>query len=355
MANNIVLTGGHAGTTALAVIEKLQKKGVGSIYWIGSKTAFEGKSVKTLESEVLPKKGIAVIEITTGRIQRKFTRFSLLSIIKIPIGFMQAFWHLVRIRPRVILSFGGYASFPVVLIGKMLGAKIIIHDQTAAAGRANRMTSFLADKILLSRRGSLEFFPSNKSKITGNPVMEGILKVKFKRRPSSLKTIYITGGSRGSQAINRVAYKILPELLKNHKVIHQTGSIDFNKFEKFRNNPNYLFFDRIDPGRLTDIYNESDIVVARAGANTVSEIMAIKRPAIFVPLPISYLDEQTKNAQVAQEFGIARIIPQKTLTPKKLIGEIEKAFTDYEKITSQAVNKKSPDINSAEKVARELL
>jgi len=364
MKNNykIVLTGGHAATTAASVVEEIRSQKLDwEIYFIGAKWAIEGKNVETLESKILKDQGVKFLPLVSGRIQRKFTFWTLPSIFKIPLSFIHAFSYLVKIRPNAILSFGGYVSVPVVAIGRALGIPVILHEQTAAIGRANNFASKFANKIALSREESLEYFPKDKYEITGNPVLKEIVAIESKKSPSEHPVVFFTGGSRGAQVINDAVEKSLISLLSKYQIYHQTGELDSRKFEIIRNklprifSSHYHIYSSISPNQMAEIYKKSDVIVGRAGANTVSEIMVIKRPAILVPLPISYLDEQTKNAEYAKKWGIAEIIPQNELTPTNLIGGLEKVFKNYKKIIESVHLKKSPDVDASKKIVNLIL
>ena len=355
--SKIVLTGGHAATTAVAVAEEIKSEGLNwELYWIGVKNAIEGKKVVTLESEVLPRLGVKFLPLTTGRIQRRFTIWTIPSILKIPIGLVQSLYYLVKIRPSVVLSFGGFAAFPVVLNAKLLGIPVVIHEQTSVAGRSNLLSQRFASKIALSRPESKKYYPAAKCVVTGNPVMKEITKIKPKLKLGNPPVIFITGGSRGSQKINDTFSKILNKLLSKYKLIHQTGGLDYLKFSEIKQRlpqalrDNYEVFVRVNPLEVSKIYEKSDIVVARAGANTVSEVMTIKRPAIFIPLSISFMDEQTKNATVARDLGLARIILQKNLTPENLFKEIEDLIGNYHAIVQRVISKETPDKDASRKL-----
>lgn len=353
----IILTGGHAATTAAAVVQEIivEKKGW-KIFFIGAKNAIEGKKISTLESQILPKLGVEYLPITTGRLQRKFTIWTIPSILKIPLGFIQAVYYMVKVRPNLVLSFGGYSAFPVVAISRIFGIPVILHEQTSAAGRANLFAAPWATKIALSRNTSLDFFPQDKSVVTGNPVMKEMIKVGAKKEPGSPPAIYITGGSRGSQSINDVVEKVILDLVPKYKIYHQTGELNYKKFERIKGklhrilNINYMVFSRVSPEEVAEIYKKVDVVVSRAGANTVSEIITTKRPAILIPLPISYKDEQTKNAEFASNFGVAKIILQDQLTPKVLLEAIDETFSNYGSISKEIAKKGNPDASAAKKL-----
>lgn len=355
--NRLVLTGGHAATTAVAVVEEIKKRNYPwKLYWIGSKNAIEGKKIVTLESEVLPRLGVKFLALTTGRLQRRFTIYTVPSFLKIPIGFIQSFYYLLKIKPKAVLSFGGFASFPVVVGAKILGIPVVIHEQTSAAGRANLAAKKFATKIALARVESKKYFKDSDCVVTGNPVMKEVRDVKAKTEVVGIPVIYITGGSRGSQSINEAVEQILKILLSKYKVIHQTGGLDYLKFSEIKQKlpqalrNNYDVFVRVNPLDISKIYLKASIIVSRAGANTVSELMIIGRPAVLIPLPISYLDEQTENARIAAKWGIAKVISQSQLTPKKLLGAIEDQIYRTSEITRKIKGKRSPDFGASGKL-----
>ncbi len=353
----VVFTGGHAATTAIAVIDEIRSQNlIWNIYWIGAKHAVEGKRLLSLEYQVLPTKGVVFLPLIMGRLQRKFTGWTIPSLLKIPAGFIQSFYYLIKIRPRFVLSFGGFSSYPVVFAAKILGIPIIIHEQTAAAGRANLAGAALADKIALSHMESNKYFPARKIILTGNPVSRAMFSVKSKVKLLGTPVIFITGGSRGSQSINSAVEEILPELLKNHKVIHQTGAFDFEKFIHINETltpelrENYNIFSYIDPSKITGIYEKADLIISRAGANTVSEILAARRPAIVIPLSISFLNEQTRNAEILVKAGFGEIISQKNLSGETLLKAVGKLFYEYPGYLNKIKKFAGSDKNAAEKL-----
>ena len=356
----IVLTGGHAATTALAVYEELTRRIIDKkrwdIYFIGSAYAVEGLKIPTLEATIFSKIGVPFHTIITGRVQRKITFWTIPSLLKIPIGFLHAFYLLFKIKPDIIVSFGGFAAFPVVVMGWVLRIPIIIHEQTASIGRANLFSSPFASLIAVARYQSVKYFPKKKVKVVGNPVLSNVISTPPKQKIGNPPVIYITGGSRGSQPLNNVVKEILKDLLRKYKVIHHTGYFDYPKFIKIRNSleydlkERYIVHEIIDPFDIAGIYKKSDIIISRAGANTVSEIIIAKLPAILIPIPFSYKNEQTKNAQIAQKYGLARILTQDNLSKESLNNEINWVIHNWRNINKSAENKKSPDLYAAQKL-----
>lgn len=310
----IILTGGHAGSTSNAVIVEIKKRKLNwKIYWIGR--------------EQIP-----------GKIQTVFTKSSVSDLVKIPFGFVKSLLILVKIKPDLTLSFGGSSGSLISFASYLFGIPVIIHEQTASVGRGNKITSHFAKKIAISRESSRSFFPEKKVVVTGNPVNRDILLLGKVKPRGEVKTIFVTGGSRGSERINEALVKILPQLTKKYKVIHQAGERHAHK---------YGVYGKID---MPKALKNADIVIGRAGANTVAELIAAKKPSILIPIPWSYMDEQTKNAEFARNVGVARILPQSELTPQRLEIEIENLVRDYPKIIEKIKNVVSPDVDASKKL-----
>src|SRR5437016_2502209 len=163
----VLITGGHL-TPALAVLEELQSK-KWSVAYVGRKYALEGDTSFSAEYQVIHQKDISFHNITTGRLQRSFTRFTLLSLLKIPIGFLQSTFILLQERPSLVMSFGGYIAVPIVIVAWLCGIPIITHEQTIKPGLANRIIAWFADVICVSWKESASHFPAAKTVVTGNP------------------------------------------------------------------------------------------------------------------------------------------------------------------------------------------
>lgn len=332
----IVFTGGHAASVGIALVEKIKELGVTwEIHWIGSAKAMEGKGVATIESKLLPLYGVSFYHLISGRLQRRWTKYTLLSLLKTPIGFFHAMKLLTKIKPGAVFSLGGYSALPVCLVAFFMGIPIVIHEQTTAVGLSNKVVSLLAKKIAISRPESKNYFPGGKTLLTGNPVRKKILEVSAKTQISSTPTIYVTCGSTGSQIINRVVKQILPTLLERYYVIHQTGDLDLEEFEELKKSlpeslsGKYEVHSFIGYPEVKNAFAKADIIVGRSGANTVSDILAAVRPSVLIPIPWTRYDEQTKNAQMAKSAGIARIVKQDDLSPNSLLSEIEYIFENW--------------------------
>jgi len=369
----IVLCGGHL-TPALAMIEALRKEEKDSqIYFLGRQHTLEGDKSFSQESRVIPLQGVQFHPIITGRFQRKLTIHTIPSLIRVPVGFFQALFLLLKINPDVICSFGSYVAFPTVLAGWFLRIPVITHEQTREVGLASKIISIFSRKVAVSYQGSERFFPQRKVILVGNPIREGILNPKvvnakleiFLAEPTP-PLIFITGGNQGSHAINEAVLKILGALLKRYRLVIQTGDSriynDFAKFDKLlRELPSNLrehfwiskYFDSNEVGH---ILRKADLVVGRSGANIVWELGVLGKVAIFIPIPWVQNDEQTKNAKTLFEFKAAEILPQSLLSPKTLIGKIEFAFENLDEFKKNAaVAQKFFPKDGTQKLAREIL
>ena len=326
----IIITGGHF-TPGLAIIPVLRKKGF-LPFWVGEENAVLGTKIKTLEARILPGLDVPYYAITTAKFSRDNLFLFILNLWKLPVGFIQSFLILVKVKPRAVLSFGGYVSYPVCFTAWLLGIPIIVHEQTAASGLANRQVAKIARFVAISFENSRKAFTKEKTVLTGNLVRESIFEIpkkRSKRKKNRIPVIYITGGSRGSQAINKAVFEIAEELAQGFVVYHQTGSLDLetaNKISQKIKNGNYRTQDVIAPTEVERRLEEADLVIARSGANTVSEIAICQIPAIFIPLPFAGSDEQTKNAELLEEAGMAQILPQGRLSGTVLLEMINKVY-----------------------------
>ncbi len=332
----VMITGTHF-TPAVAAVEELKKNYLATIVYVGRQTTLEGDSSLSVESQVLPNLGVKFIPIITGRLQRKFSRYTIFSLLKIPIGLLQSFYIILSEKPDVILSFGGYVSVPVVLAGWLFSIPIIVHQQTLVSGLANQISNLFADKIALS-------FPlrkvSKKIILTGNPLREEIIN----SRPTNHQgiNILITGGNQGSHVINLAVEQSLDELTAVASIIHVTGDNKFKDFERLSTTAEsknlgdrYIVRKWIGRGWVS-ILKKTDLVVSRAGINTLSELAYLGIPALVIPIPYLYQDEQNKNASFFANLGLVKILPQKELSGRILIDYIRTCLNDLESFKKRA-------------------
>uniref|UniRef100_A0A7C4M0T0 UDP-N-acetylglucosamine--N-acetylmuramyl-(pentapeptide) pyrophosphoryl-undecaprenol N-acetylglucosamine transferase n=1 Tax=candidate division CPR3 bacterium TaxID=2268181 RepID=A0A7C4M0T0_UNCC3 len=338
----IVICGGHF-TPALALIEELKKIKNYQVIYIGRKKALEGDRAFSHEFLAIKKLNIPFYSLFCGRLQRSFTIYTIPSLLKFPFSLIHAFILLKKIKPIIVVSFGGYVALPVCIIAWMLGIPVITHEQTHVLGLSNRIICRFAKVTCLSWYETKNLPKNIKKIVTGIPIRKSILSAKedkiYDFGNKELPLLYITGGSLGSRSINKVIAETLSSLLSKYRIIHQCGSADkqadFYRLLKLKRllpkpyKENYKVFKTISASKIGGIYNHAKLIIGRSGANTVSEIAYYQKPAIFIPLPWSGEDEQKYNAKELEKIGAAIIIDQKDLTPKKLIQKINLIMKRY--------------------------
>ncbi len=300
----IFITGGHY-TPAKAVIDLLINKY--QIFYLGRKYAMEDDDAIALEYQSLKSlKSLTYLVLTTGRLQRRFfvnIFQSIKSFFKIFVGLGQSFYYLIKFRPDLVLSFGGYLAAPVVFNSWLFRIPVITHEQTLIPGLSNKVINIFANKML-----------------TGNPIRKEILDLK----PVKTSGIFVTGGNQGSHVINMA----VKNLFNKYSVILQTGDSKFNDYENFKRDGVYKF---LDAKEMAKFLNEADLVISRAGANITTELAYLGKPAILIPIPWSSGNEQMLNAKFLKDAGTAEILEQKDLTGESLLKLVDLMFKNLGK------------------------
>lgn len=279
----------------------------------------------------LPEHAWQVIElkIPSPKFSRHQPILAALSLIKLPLSFFRAYQSLLKIKPRLVVSFGGYVALPVCAAAKLLNLPLIIHEQTFKAGLTSRLTALLADKIAISWPSSRPYFSKNKTVLTGNPIRKEILNIKLNARRHALPAVYITGGHQGSKIINATVAKILPQLLKNFTVYHQFGlaqsELAYEKQREFKH-PRYILKRWFSAPQLAKILQQTNLVISRSGVNTITELAYLQLPAVLIPLTTAQKNEQITNARFLESLGLAIILPQSELNPPHLLRVIKTAL-----------------------------
>ncbi|MBU0618680.1 UDP-N-acetylglucosamine--N-acetylmuramyl-(pentapeptide) pyrophosphoryl-undecaprenol N-acetylglucosamine transferase [Patescibacteria group bacterium] len=312
--------------------QELKKQG-GQIFWLGHRQTMARDRHLSLEYQEVTAAEIPFYNLLAGKFDQTG---NLINWLKLPLGFIQALILLLKIQPDLVVSFGGYLAVPVVMVAWLIRIPSVIHEQTTIAGRANQLLAKIAKKVFLTWQDSRQFFPSHKTVITGLPLRPEFIQAKKKEFFSAKRTtIYITGGKQGSHPINNLVAAVLPELLTEFNLIHQTGDSqrtrDFSRLQKLKSQlPQELkaryqlkpFFSARETGQA---FLAADFVISRAGAHTIYELAWLGKPAILIPLPFSAGQEQLKNAQTLAKIGLAQLLPQADLQPKDFLFSV-KAF-----------------------------
>ncbi len=306
-------TGGHV-FPALAVAQSLRARGV-EVHWLGTDRGLEARTTAA-----------AGIPLTILHGFRGVRGKGLVAWLQLPLRLMRAMgqtWQLMHaFKPRAVMTFGGYVTVPAGLVSRLMGLPLLVHEQNAVMGSANRLLSRWATVVAVS-------FPDTRrsphtAALTGNPVRPEIAALgpsasRIRERSGPLRLL-VVGGSLGAQALNRA----LPALLMRaaqasaggFEVWHQTGAADETETRATYaapEGPENLHSVRVDAfiDDMAAAYTWADCVICRAGASTVSELMELGLPAILIPLPSAIDDHQTANAQAMVVRGLARAIPQR--------------------------------------------
>ncbi len=341
----IVVVGGHL-TPAQALIEKLEPYRQIKIYFFGRKRVTSGSTNISAEYEQTSSLPIEFKNILAGRVERHISPHFVPSLIKIPVGFVQSFIHLLLIRPQLVVSFGGSLSFPVVFSAWLLGIDAITHEQAVVPGFSNRLNAIFVSKIYLTWPQTARYFPNEKTKVIGNLIREGILADNQPLHALPKNTLVVMGGNQGSHFLNQFIFTNI-KALKNYNIIHSVGMANFKgDWQKAKSikDKNYVWYEFIKPQELRKIYKQSDFILARAGANTIWEMAILKKIGILVPLPHSAGGEQEQNARILENAGSVLVINQGQASDQSLLNSLEAAKSNYKQMQSaaQALSLKLP-------------
>src|SRR3989344_8135181 len=340
----IVICGGHL-TPALSLVDELKKYKDIEVLFFGRKHATEGSKNLSAEFTTISVLDIKFYELTAGRFQRKFTKYTITALLKVPIGFIQSLIYLITTRPNMIVSFGGYLSLPIVFSGWLIDITSITHEQSIQAGLASKINSLFVKRIFLSWSQTQKCFPKEKTEVIGNLARKAIFN-KRAANPNirnflakSQKLILIIGGNQGSHFLNQRIFDILPKLSK-YNIFHQVGTANFDgdldKAGKIKKS-NYLAVDYIYPQDIGAVLNRADLTVSRSGANTVWDLALLAKVAILIPLPFAAEREQEENAKILEKAGSCRILRQDNASQENLLTVIKESLQDLSLLKNQAV------------------
>jgi len=291
-------TGGHV-FPAIAIANELKKRlNDVSILFIGAK----GK----IEMSKVPEAGYPIEALWISGFQRNINIKNLSFPIKLILSLLKSRKIIKKFKPDIAIGVGGYASGPALKMAQKSGIPTLIQEQNSFPGITNRLLSKFVDKICVAYEGMDKYFDKSKIVITGNPIREKVIDIKDKRNEalkffdlsSDKKTLLVIGGSQGAKSINESIDANLNLLIDNNiQIIWQTGKYYIDKAidsQKKLGNKNINVLEFIN--RMDMAFAAADIVISRAGAIAISELTAVKKPVIFVPLPSAAEDHQTKNA-----------------------------------------------------------
>ena len=317
-------TGGHLFPGIAVAQEFLAKNAENSVLFVGTGKPFE--------ISILSETGFAHRRITAEGFKGRGVWHQLVSIAKVPKGIIESMLILKGFKPHLVIGVGGYSAGPLVMGARLLGIKIVLHEQNILPGITNRILSRFADRIYVSFAETIIGVTAKKIRFTGNPVRKEIVQCAAMFRNKDIQaskkekkfTIMILGGSQGAHSINMALLEAL-EYLENREnifFVHQTGAQDETqvkqRYEKhgIENDTRAFFKD------MAHQYQSADLIICRAGATTVAEIKAIGKGVIFIPFPFAADNHQVLNARSLEKVGAAEMILEKDLSGKVLAERI---------------------------------
>ena len=339
MNPRIIFTGGGTAghvTPNLPLIEALQHEGW-QVDYIGSNEGVEKGIVTALQ---VPFHGIS-----SGKLRRYFSWQNFLDPFKICLGIGQAYRLMRKLKADVVFSKGGFVAFPVVFAAWLNRIPIIAHESDMSPGLANRLSFPFVDKICVTFAAAKQHFKSpDKVEVTGTPIRPelfhgskgaGLTWCGFtKDKPCLL----VMGGSQGSLKLNSIVRNALPALVKQYQIIHLCGKGKLDA--SLLHHADYCQLEYASK-ELADLFAASDVVVSRAGANSVYEILALQKPHLFIPLPLhASRGDQIQNARYFKQQGISQVLDEDTLTAENFLKAINDTYQQKEEIVQriQALN-----------------
>lgn len=350
MSKKIVLTGGGTAghvTPNLALLPYLRAEGYEIVY-IGSENGMEKGLVEA--------EGVTYYSISTGKLRRYLSKENLSDAFRVVKGVHEAKRLLKKLKPDLVFSKGGFVAVPVVLGARKNQIPVIIHESDITPGLANKIAMPSARVICSTFPETLQYVPKGKGVHTGTPIRKELfLGNKTKGLAScgfhgNKPVLLMMGGSLGAVKLNRCLREILPELTKTFDIIHLCGKGNLD--QALTDRAGYKQFEYVSDG-LNDLFAAADLIVSRAGSNSISEFLALKKPHLLIPLSAkASRGDQILNAASFQKQGFAPVLEEEEMTPETMKAEI---FTLYEnKERYVAAMEKSHAGNGVEAVMRQI-
>lgn len=316
----IILTGGGTAghvTPNIALIPKLKDLGY-DIQYIGS---YNG-----IEKELIEPFGIPYHGISSGKLRRYFSVQNFTDPFRVVKGFSEARKLIKDLKPDVIFSKGGFVSVPVVLAGKRCKVPVIIHESDMTPGLANKIAIPSAVKVCCNFPETLDSLPKGKAVLTGSPIRQELMSgnkiaaMDMCGFTADKPVILVIGGSLGSVVVNNAVRKSLPRLLEKFQIIHLCGKGKTD--DSLNDTKGYCQFEYIRD-ELRDIFALADIVISRAGANAICELLALRKPNLLIPLSAkASRGDQILNARSFERQGFSMVIEEEDLTEDSLVSSV---------------------------------
>ena len=320
----IVMTGGGTAghvTPNIALFPALQKEGY-EISYIGS---YEG-----IEKRLIEEQGVPYYGISSGKLRRYFDIKNFSDPLRVLKGYAEALKIMKKYKPDVVFSKGGFVAVPVVLAARHHKIPVIIHESDMTPGLANKICIPIAKKVCCNFPETLKYLPEDKAVLTGSPIREELLNgdrlagLQYTHLSAGLPVILVIGGSLGSVTVNQAVRSILPELLKNFQIIHICGKGNLD--ESLIGTAGYVQYEYVD-APLKHLFAAADIVISRAGANSICELLALRKPNLLIPLSASASrGDQILNANSFAKQGFSKVLEEESITNESLFQAIDDLY-----------------------------
>ena len=337
----ILLTGGGTAghvTPNLALLPYLKAEGYEIVY-IGSE--------KGIERTLIEAEGIPYYSISTGKLRRYLSKENIKDMFRVVKGIAEAKKLIKRLKPDLVFSKGGFVAVPVVLGAKSNNVPVIIHESDITPGLANKIAMPSARVVCSTFPETLQYVPKGKGVHTGTPIRKELFEGDRQKGLAACKftgekpVLLMMGGSLGAVKLNHCLREILPELVKTFDVIHLCGKGNLDAH--LREQEGYMQFEYVSDG-LNDLFAAADFIVSRAGSNSISEFLALKKPHLLIPLSArASRGDQILNAASFEKQGFARVLDEDEMTAESMKKEIFELYENKEKYVAAMEHAASGD------------
>ncbi len=346
-------TGGHL-FPAVSIAEALRDAGATDIAFAGREEGLEGR--------IIPPLGWRFFAIQALPLRRSLSPAAIGALLR---TVHTAHRILREFAPDVVVATGGYVAAGVVLAQALRRGKIVLHEQNAIPGRANRWMARWARRVCVTFESTARYFGGNRCVHTGLPVRKELLRWRVERRYAcealgmSLagRVLFVIGGSQGARTLNGWVAEMLPNLHQmGVQVVHQVGERNMQEFERYPQGTGYRWFGFMDAQTLGQALSAADLVLSRAGASTLNEIALFGKAAVFVPYPYAYADHQWYNAQELARLGGAVVFRESEMDAQQLAKKLLELLHDECKLREMGeANRRWGREDAAERVVQQVM
>lgn len=337
----IILTGGGTAghvTPNLALLPSLKEAGY-DVHYIGS---YNGIERKLIENAGIPYEGIS-----SGKLRRYFDLKNFTDPLRVVKGYFEACKLMKKLKPDVVFSKGGFVAVPVVLAAKRYKVPTIIHESDMTPGLANKLCIPSAKKVCCNFPETLKYLPEDKAILTGSPIRAELLTgdrlagLQYTNLSAAKPVILVIGGSLGSVKVNNAVRSILPKLLEKFQVIHICGKGNID--ESLIGTSGYVQYEYVD-SPLKHLFAAANIIVSRAGANSICEILALRKPNVLIPLSAAASrGDQILNAASFEKSGYSYVLEEEKVSNETLLTAINHVMDNKDAYVSAMKNSSSKD------------